>query len=343
MVAYKNYTVLIVGCGNIAGRFDMGRALTPSPLSHAGAYTRHGGFRLAACVDSDQSKRNDFAEFWRIANQATDISELGAQSGSFDVISICSPTHLHHIHLEQAIDLRPRLIFCEKPLAADLSSADYIVKKCESSNVKLIVNYSRRWDLVSAGVISELRAGRWGAVRSVVGHYNKGILNNGGHMVDLLLRLLGPLALVATASPLFDFWESDPTAAALLTAKEGTVPVYLNPAHARDFAYFELEIVCELGVVRMESGGMTWQFRDVVPSSQYAGYRTLDIARHVEGSYLKSMERAIGDLYTYLHDGTPVSSTGEEALRVQSLCTKIQLEALGNSSAPNKRLDEFYE
>jgi predicted dehydrogenase len=322
---------------------DMETALTPSPLSHAGAYTRHGGFELAACVDSDQSKRNDFAKFWRIAEQASDISELGAQSGSFDVISICSPTHVHHIHLEQAIDLRPRLIFCEKPLTADLSSADYTVKKCESSNIKLIVNYGRCWDSSVADVITQLRGGRWGQIRSVIGHYNKGILNNGGHLVDLLLRLLGPLSLVATASQLFDFWEYDPTIAALLTAKEGTVPVYLNPGHARDFAYFELEIVCELGVIRMESGGINWQFRGVVPSSQYPGYRTLEIARYVEGSYLKSMERAIADLYAYLQDGTPVVSTGEEALKVQSLCTQIQLEALVNSSTPNKRLAEFDE
>jgi predicted dehydrogenase len=337
------YEVLIIGCGNIAGGFDADRAPLLPPLSHAGAYTRHGGFRLRACVEPDDNRRQAFALRWSVATMGASVAELGDLQGAFDVISICSPPVFHHEHLAQALALRPRVIFCEKPLTPDIATAAQWVKECRSQNVALVVNYSRRWDPVSAGVVRELRGGRWGAVRSVVGHYNKGILNNGGHMVDLLLRLLGPLALVATASPLFDFWESDPTVAALLTAKEGAVPVYLNPAHARDFAYFELEIVCELGVLRMESGGINWQFRDVVPSSQYAGYRTLDIARHVEGSYLKSMERAIGDLYTYLHDGTPVSSTGEEALRVQSLCTKIQREALGNSSAPNKRLDEFYE
>lgn len=337
------YEVLIIGCGNIAGGFDDARALLLPPLSHAGAYTRHNGFRLRACVEPDDDRRQAFALRWGVAAQAASVAELRALPGTFDVISICSPTAFHHEHLAQALALRPRVIFCEKPLTADVDTAAQWVEDCRSQNVALVVNYSRRWDPVMAEVIGQLHSGRWGAVRSVVGHYNKGILNNGGHMVDLLLRLLGPLALVATASPAFDFWESDPTVAALLTAAEGTVPVYLNPAHARDFAYFELEVVCELGVLRMESGGMSWQYRDAVPSSQFAGYRTLNTARHVEGHYLESMERAIGELHAYLRDGTPVSSTGEEALRVQSLCTQIQREALMKSPTHIKQRGESDE
>ena len=339
----QKYEVLIIGCGNIAGGFDADRALFLPPLSHAGAYTRHGGFRLSACLEPDHDRRQAFALRWGVATQAASMVELGASQGAFDVISICSPSACHHEHLAQALALRPRVIFCEKPSTSDVDNAAQWVKECRSQNVALVVNYSRRWDPVTARVISQLQGGRWGAVRSVVGHYNKGILSNGGHMVDLLLRLLGPLALVATSSPVFDFWGSDPTIAALLTAKKGTVPVYLNPAHARDFAYFELEIVCELGVLRMESGGIGWQFRDTVPSSLYAGYRTLDTAKHVEGGYLKSMERAIGDLYTHLCDGTPVSSTGEEALRVQRLCTQIQRKALIKSSVHNNQQDELDE
>lgn len=330
------YEVLIIGCGNIAGGFDTTRSPLLPPLSHAGAYTLHGGFRLRACVEPDDGRRQAFAERWGVATQGASVAELGVSSGTFDLISICSPTAFHNEHLAQALALRPRVIFCEKPLTSDVATASHWVNACHTQNVALVVNYSRRWDPGLADVITQLHSGRWGSVRSVVGHYNKGILNNGGHMVDLLFQLLGPLALVATASPVFDFWESDPTVAALLTAADGTVPIYLSPAYARDFAYFELEIVCELGVLRMESGGMNWQFRDAVPSPQYAGYRTLDSARHIEGHYLESMSRAIGDLYGYLRDGIPVRSTGEEALCVQDLCTQIQREALMKSPTHHK-------
>ena len=44
----------------------------------------------------------------------------------------------------------------------------------------------------------ELAAGHWGEVRSVSATYNKGVLNNGGHLIDLLHLLLGPLDVVVT-------------------------------------------------------------------------------------------------------------------------------------------------
>lgn len=343
LVSKQLYDVLIIGCGNIAGGFDVARALHLPPLSHAGAYTRHGSFRLRACVEPDDDRRKAFALRWGVPLEVANITDLKDVQCAFDVISICSPTAFHHEHLEHALALHPKVIFCEKPLTSDLATATKWVEECRSQNVALIVNYSRRWDPSLTEVISQLQGGRWGGVRSVVGHYNKGILNNGGHIVDLLFRLLGPLVLVATASPVFDFWEYDPTVSALLTTVDGSVPVYLNPAHAHDFAYFELEIVCELGVLRMESGGLSWQFRESVPSTQYAGYRTLDTARYVEGSYSESMARAISDIHDYLRNGHPTCINGEEVLRVQNLCKKIQRDALMKSKTRNKLVGESDE
>lgn len=336
LVSSTHYEVLIISCGNIAGGFDMPQVPHSLPLSHAGAYARHGGFKLQACVDPDDDRRQIFAKHWGVKKHTANLADLEVSSGAFDIISICSPTPLHHEHLAQALALRPKIIFCEKPLASDLDAAVRLVKDCQEQNVALAVNYSRRWDPSVTKVVSQLHSGYWGAVRSVVGHYNKGILNNGSHMVDLLLRLVGPLELVTTACVEFDYWHSDPTVAALLTAYKGSTPVYLNPANARDFAYFELEIVCELGVLRMQSGGMDWQFRDVVPSSQFIGYQTLDVARQTEGRYLESMSRAISDLYAYLHSGIPVGSTGEEAIRTQELCMQIQRKALMNCAPRNE-------
>jgi predicted dehydrogenase len=326
-VSSTRYEVLIVGCGKIAGGFDMTRPLDLPPLSHAGAYTRHGGFRLLACIDPNDERRQAFAKYWGVHTHAPDLVTLGAAPSAFDVISICSPTTLHHEHLTQALALRPRVIFCEKPLTSDVASAAALVKDCRAQGTYLVVNYSRRWDPAVAELANQLRDGRWGAIRSVVGYYNKGISNNGGHMVDLLFRLVGPLELVATTRAEFDFWDSDPTVAALLTAAKGAIPVYLSPAHARDYAYFELEIVCAFGVVRMQSGGMGWHYRDAVPSVQFAGYQTLDSARKIKGRYLETMTGAIEEIHGFLHEGKTVESSGENALLVQELCAKIHREA----------------
>ena len=86
--------VLIVGCGNIAGGFDADRATAQPPLTHAGAYTRHGGFDIVACVDPDANRRAAFMQRWGVAQGFDDI-KAAAVAAPFDLISICSPTAVH--------------------------------------------------------------------------------------------------------------------------------------------------------------------------------------------------------------------------------------------------------
>jgi hypothetical protein len=158
-------------------------------------------------------------------------------------------------------------------------------------------------------------------------------------MVDLLFRLVGDLKLVTTMCSTLDFWDNDPTTAALLTARGGTVPVYLNPGNARDFAFFELEVVCEKGVVRMRSGGITWESREAHPSVEFPGYLTLEQAARIPGRYMETMAGAIDDLYNFLASGMPIRSSGENAVKVQTLCTQIQRAALAQC-VPNYQKDE---
>jgi len=328
------YRVVIVGCGNIGGGFDTDRSPDDWPLSHAGAFTRHEGFQIWACVDPDEGRRTAFASRWGIGLHAPDMASLSPSLGPIDVVSICSPTTLHHDHVMQSIELQPRVIFCEKPLASDVASTEALVEACKARGIALVVNFSRQWDPSMEALIHQLQEGRWGIIRSVVGHYNKGILNNGSHMIDLLFRLVGDLELVATTCSTLDFWDNDPTIAALLTAKCGTVPVYLNPGHARDFAYFELEVVCEKGVVRMRSGGISWESRETHPSAEFTGYRTLDGAVLTPGRYMETMVGAIDELYNFLAAGAPIRSMGENAVKVQTFCTNIQRAALAQCT-PN--------
>lgn len=325
---YSPYQAVIVGCGNIGGGFDMDRPATAWPLSHAGAYARHTGFRIRACVDPDETRRRAFADRWGIGLHEAAIGALGPNLGPIAVVSICSPTALHHQHVIQAIELQPKVIFCEKPLTADIDTSVAVVEACKKRGIELVVNFSRQWDPSIESVISQLHEGNWGTIRSIVGHYNKGILNNGSHMIDLLLRLVGDLELVNTACSTLDFWDRDPTTAALLTAKGGTVPVYLNPGHASDYAFFEMEIVCEKGVIRMCSSGSNWDFREVQASTDFIGYRTLKQAVLKPGKHTESIARAIDELYKFLNDGAPIRSTGETALRIQTLCVEIQQSAL---------------
>lgn len=242
------------------------------------------------------------------------------------MISICSPTALHAAHLEAAIALKPRLIFAEKPITADLDDTERLVTACDAAGVLLAINHTRRWAPDIVRLKGELASGQWGRVRAANGVYNKGALNNGAHLVDLLHYLLGDLRLVAVGEPLWDHWPADPTVPAILAA--GDAVVTLGVAHAADYALFELAIVAERGVVIMEDGGTQWRVRRAVDSPTFRGYRALDRGDWLSGEYDRAMLAAAAEIHEALTHGRPLSSTGRSAARAQKLCTQIIRTAL---------------
>lgn len=322
--------VLIVGCGNIAGGFDAERPASAPPLTHAGAYCRHGGFRLVACVEPDAARREAFMQRWLIEKGYPTI-EAAAVAGPYDAVSLCSPTALHAAHIAAILSLHPRLLFCEKPVTGSAAETAAAVEVCTAAGVKMAVNHNRRWAPDIVRLKRELQAGAagpWGAVRSAIGIYNKGILNNGSHLVDLVQMLLGPLELIAAGPPLFDHWKDDPTVPALLQTRQG-VPVTLNAAHAGDYAVFELQLLTERGMVAMEDGGAGWRVRRIVASPHFKGYAVLDSGQRTSGEYHASTLAAVGNVHDALTRGVPLASTGETALAAQRLCEWIGQRALG--------------
>jgi len=338
--------VLVVGCGNIAGGFDAERPTSAPPLTHAGAYVRHGGFRLVACVEPDAARREAFMQRWLVEKGYATI-DAAAAAGPFDVVSLCSPTALHAAHIAAILSLHPRLLFCEKPVTGSAAETAAAVEVCASAGVKMAVNHNRRWAPDIVRLRRELQAGAagpWGAVRAAVGIYNKGILNNGSHLVDLLQMLLGPLELVAAGAPVFDHWENDPTVPALLQTREG-VSVTLNAAHAADYAVFELQLFTERGMVAMEDGGAGWRVRRVIGSPHFKGYAVLDSGQRSNGDYHASTLAAVGNVHEALTRNAPLASTGETALAAQRLCERIRRHATrvattSSASTPARRAEE---
>ena len=314
--------VLLIGCGNIAGGFDAAREGLP-PLTHAGAFTEHPEFRLARCVDPDAARREAFQARWNVAEGAGSVAELCAEPGRFDVIGICSPTALHAAHLEAAIALLPRLIFCEKPVTPSVAETTRWVQSAADAGVLLAVNHTRRWAPDVVRLAAELRDGQHGAIRSISAVYNKGVLNNGAHMIDLLRLLAGELRVVHAGAPVADFWPDDPTIPAMLETADG-VPVLLNMADARDYALFELTIVTEHAVIAMEEGGLWWRIRRAGESGAFAGYRALDAGERVPGEYVEAMRGAVANIAATLHHGAPLASDGASALAAQQVCEAIR-------------------
>lgn len=319
--------VLIVGCGNIAGGFDAARADDAQPLTHAAALRRHGGFVLRACVDSDADQRSAFMARWRVAHGAARIEDLQSAPGTFDLVCICSPTVLHGEHLAAALALAPRMVFCEKPVTPTLAETAHWAARYAQAGIPIAVNHTRRWAPDVVRLSDELRRGTWGPVRSASGTYNKGVLNNGGHMVDLLHLLLGPVEPMAAGAGVWDFWPEDPSVPALLRTAQG-VPVTLNVGHAADCSVFELQLVTEKAVITMEEGGLAWRVRPIVESPDFKGYRSLSAGERRAGEYAQAMGRAAANLHAAITQGEPLACSAASAQAAQAVCETLRRMAL---------------
>lgn len=319
--------VLIVGCGRIAGGFDYGRPRNDLPYSHAGAYLRDGRFSLAMCVEPNEKRRRAFMHAWGVPKGVSSIEEAVAFDNRFDVVSICSPTKCHMHDLAVAIQLRPRILFCEKPVTSAAPQTEFLVGECSRLNIPLAVNHTRRWDSTIEKLKAELLECKRGPLRSVTGVYNKGILNNGSHMVDLLHLLIAPMEIAAVGEPVYDFFDDDPTIPAWLKGPQG-LPIHLVCGNARDYSVFELQLIFAKAVLTMEEGGMFWRERLAVPSEIFNGYRVLDEGVRRSGGYPGAMLAAVDNLYRAVAYGAPLASTGESALAAQRICEQIRLRAL---------------
>jgi predicted dehydrogenase len=315
--------VLIVGCGNIAGGFDQGRSINDLPYTHAGAYIRDGRFKMAVCVEPDDSRRARFMEAWGIQAGFRSIDEILDSGYRFDVISICSPTTCHAHDLEIALCLKPKLIFCEKPITTSLVDTERLVMECHKANILLAVNYTRRWDPDILKLRTDILSGKWGQLRLVIGLYNKGILNNGSHMLDLLHLLVGHMEIIKVGKPILDFFPNDPSVPVWLEGANG-LPVHLVCGHAEDYAIFELQMVFSQGVLTMEDGGLFWRERRAVNSETFKGYRMLDAGIRRTGGDTSAMCGAVDNIYRAVMQGDTLSSTGESALVAQRACEQIR-------------------
>ena len=84
---------------------------------------------------------------------------------------------------------------------------------------------------------------KFGELKSITAVYNKGLKNNGSHLIDLLAFLVGKLKFEARGKPIFDFNIKDPSYPFLLSS--GKISIAANIGDSRDYYIFYLKFIFE--------------------------------------------------------------------------------------------------
>ena len=321
----KALDVVIIGCGMIAGGHDESHH-GDEILSHAGAYSRHPGFRIRAGIDPDHERRRRFKERWGAEKAFADLEQCLADGLSFDVASVGAPTAAHAAILRRLLETPVKAVFCEKPLTGDAAETRAIVASYAAAGLPLAVNYFRRYDSAIQRLKREIERGTWGALQWACGFYGKGVLHNGSHMVHLMQYLFGTLRPIAVLRARTDHEAGDPTLDAVL-ATGAEAPIHLIGSDWRHYDVFEACLAFERGQVVLEEGMRVVRVRPVSDDPLYPGHRHLGRGRRRKGDQGRALLRAVDDLYRSVTAGAPLASGGDAALAAEELCSRMQAMA----------------
>jgi len=323
---------VIFGCGRIAGGFDQDRqAADDNIFSHAGAYRRHDGFEIAACVEPDDAKRKAFMAYWGIAEGYANLREWIKSAPAHDVASICAPTAQHADILDALLPTGVRGVLAEKPGGTDPARLKKTAAAYRRAEKPLLVNYTRRFDPAMAELRQRISAGDTGKIRSVAVFYNKGVRNNASHAIDLVSWLLSsPLSILSVAQCRVDHDENDPTVNAVLSANG--VPTHMIGGDARDYSLFEIYVVAERETIEIKDLGFTVRRRTVIESPHFQSYNELGPTREYGTHYGQAMLHAINQLYDAVRNGHEPVSSGESAAATLALAEAVLNQAKASLS-----------
>lgn len=302
--------VLLVGLGNAGMLYDTERAHDGPVRSHAGVFSSHGRFDLAAGVDPLKERRELFIESYG-ASAFSDVGEAARRTQPA-VAVVASPTELHLEHVRSILAAsRPKVLLCEKPIAWSPQDARTIVDLCSAADCDLFVNYQRRAE-AAVRTARQLFSGSPSAFpfRGVC-WYSKGVLHNASHFVDLLTYWFGrPVGAVATRN-MVPYGRFDGELDFRLDFNFGDV-TFLCVGNA-EFPIYRLELTASHGNLRYDGSSNRYLWEDSTASfgsRQDGGGHVIEACSR--GAFFEVAEqiaRVLDGEKTDLCDGASASET----------------------------------
>jgi len=304
----EKFSVLIIGCGAIAGGYDAEDIEGPNILTHAKAFKLHDGFNLAGCLDTDLKIAQDFADSWGVEKAYKNLEEAMADR-NFDIISICTSTPGHVPYLRQLQKYNVRFVFCEKPIADDLQAAREMAALYPDN---MAVNYIRRFDPKIRRLARGIQDKKYGSLLSGEARYTKGLYNNGSHMADLIGMLLGKITVKASDAIIYDFWPDDPTISATLEVACGG-QIDLIGSDVAAGMVFDLELMFDQAIIRLTDFSQALAIKPV--NGPETIFRTTPN---------REMLDAVSNIYDHLTEGAELQSKAVNGLSALETCEDIR-------------------
>lgn len=323
--------VAVLGCGSIG------------PL-HAEALAGVKGAKLVAVADMRLERARALGDRYSVPAYES-LDELLARP-EVDLVNICTPSGTHGRLGAQAARAGKHVLL-EKPVDVDLEAADAAIAASAAAGVVLSVVSQHRFD---AGVVALKEAlGRDDLGQVVLaegrawwyrtqGYYDSdswrgtaaldggALLNQGVHLVDLMLYLLGPVSSVfARGKTVAHKMECEDLVVVSLEFESGALGSLCVTTASYPGVPETLAVTGSSASVVLEAGSvLSWQTDersdyDLAPGPHGAPLHAASAAAGSRNLAVTAHRAQIQDVVDAVHEGRPPAVTGEDGRRALAL------------------------
>ncbi|HOJ40369.1 MAG TPA: Gfo/Idh/MocA family oxidoreductase [bacterium] len=258
----KELKAAVVGTGWVSGE-------------HMAAYQANPHTRLVAvCGRTRESAERKLREYGFEAKIYTELEEMLRREKP-DILSICTPNHLHASQTILSARAGVNLII-EKPVALTEEELSAMLKAVRESSVKTLVSFVLHWNpllmiidaLLKDNAIGKIYYGEvdyyhgigpwykqyWWNIKKEIG--GSSLLSAGCHAVDALLWFMKekPVEVFAystrSANASFDRYEYDPTSVTLIRFENGSIGKVTSSLDCKTPYIFNIGLFGSLGTIR---------------------------------------------------------------------------------------------
>ncbi|MBW0434110.1 Gfo/Idh/MocA family oxidoreductase [Leptospira yasudae] len=315
------YRTFLIGLGQIGMGYDYEKDSKDFRITHCSAIFNHPDFEMVGSFDSLESVRVKFENKYKAV--AYSKLEEGLLQTQPDFIVIATPTmeHLESVRLSLEY-ASPSFILCEKPISYSKVEADEILKLCSSKNVRLFVNYQRRYFPSAKEIKEQLeQIGPNGFIKGIC-WYSKGLFHNGTHFLDLLRYWLGP---IRSGSVIHKnrFWDNkDPEPDVYFEFDKGGV--FFLSSREEDYSHYAIELVTSEGKLSYLKGGEEIFWESKVSDPLYPGFTTLnDLKKYFSNDSNYSQHHVLTELSKAMNGKESQCCDANESIEIIQLLNQI--------------------